>query len=357
MSVSKIILGYKLKLYRNIDGKKFVNTMTEEELRENLDFLDPILSDLGYTKVDLYNISSLKKLEYVENGRLGKKSIERENIGFYEKKDSPDILINSGEHLELQAFSRTKSLEDLYEEIYSLEEKLEEKINFSFDPSFGYLSSRVLNSGTGLKPIVLLYLPALNYFGIEEIARGLSRLGYTLASYRDSSKKALGSIFTLSFESTFGEEEKSYIEKLKIIAREIADVERENRKKLYLDNIITLEDMVNRAFGVLANARLLSEEEMMHSMSTINLGIELSILRANRDFDFYEEIKKLRNGHLQIERGAILDLKSRDILRANKARALMKEVFRWVCLENLARNRKRQFSLLSKKPESKDIHI
>ena len=59
MSVSKIILGYKLKLYRNIDGKKFVNTMTEEELRENLDFLDPILSDLGYTKVDLANISSL----------------------------------------------------------------------------------------------------------------------------------------------------------------------------------------------------------------------------------------------------------------------------------------------------------
>lgn len=328
MSVSKIILGYKLKLYRNIDGKKFVNTMTEEELRENLDFLDPILSDLGYTKVDLANISSLKKLEYVENGRLGKKSIERENIGFYEKNDAPDILINSGEHLELQDFSRTKSLEDLYEEIYSLEEKLEEKINFSFDPNFGYLSSRVLNSGTGLKPIVLLYLPALNYFGIEEIARGLSRLGYTLASYRDSSNKALGSIFTLSFESTFGEEEKSYIEKLKIIAREIADVERENRKKLYLDNIITLEDMVNRAFGVLAHARLLSEEEMMHSMSTINLGIELSILRANRDFDFYEEIKKLRNGHLQIERGAILDLKSRDILRANKARALMKEVFK-----------------------------
>lgn len=328
MSVSKIILGYKLKLYRNIDGKKFVNTMTEEELRKNLDFLDPILSDLGYTKVDLLNISSLKKLEYVENGRLGKKTVERENLGFYEKNDSPDILINAGEHLELQAFSRTKSLEDLYGEIYSLEEKLEEKINFSFDPNFGYLSSRVLNSGTGLKPIVLLYLPALNYFGIEEIARGLSRLGYTIASYRDSSNKALASIYTLSFESTFGEEEKSYIEKLKIIAREIADVERENRKKLYLDNIITLEDMVNRAFGVLAHARLLSEEEMMQSMSTINLGIELSILKANRDFDFYEEIKKLRNGHLQIERGAMLDLKSRDILRANKARALMKEVFK-----------------------------
>ena len=66
--------------------------------------------------------------------------------------------------------------------------------------------------------------------------------------------------------------------------------------------------MVNRAFGVLAHARLLSEEEMMQSMSTINLGIELSILKANRDFDFYEEIKKLRNGHLQIERLSLIHI-------------------------------------------------
>ncbi|NMW84328.1 ATP--guanido phosphotransferase [Peptoniphilus sp. AGMB00490] len=328
MSVSKIILGYKLKLYRNIDGKKFVNAMTEEELRKNLEFVYPILTDLGYTKVDMEKISSLKKLEYVENGRIGKNFLEKSNIGFYEKKDAPDILINAGEHIELSIFSRVKTLSDLFKEIYDLEEKLEDKINFAFDPNFGYLSSRVLNAGTGLKPIAILYLPALNYFGINEIARGLSRLGYTLGSYRDSSNKALGSIYTLSFESTFGEDEKSYIDKLKIIVREIADVERENRKKLYLDNIITLEDMVNRSFGVLANARVLSEEEMMQSMSTINLGIELSILKPNREFDFYEEIIKLRNGHLQIERGAILDLKSRDILRANKARALMKEVFK-----------------------------
>ena len=190
------------------------------------------------------------------------------------------------------------------------------------------MTSRVFNAGTGFKPIAFLYLPALNYFGINEIAKGLSRLGYTLGSYRDSSKKALASIYTLSFESTLTEEEGSYIEKLKLISDEIADVERENRKKLYLDNIISLEDMVNRSYGLLANARLLSEEEMMQSMSMINLGIELSILKPNREFDFYQEIMNLRNGHLQIERGSILDLKSRDILRANKSRALMKEVFK-----------------------------
>lgn len=326
--MSNIILGNKIKLYRNIDSKKFVQSMTDEELKENLEFLHPIIRELGYEKIDIENMSSLRKLKFVEEGRLGKRFVERKNIGYYQKVDEPDILLNSSEHIELSKFSRTKSLDGLYEEIYDLEGKLEDKIDFAFNPDYGYLTSRVFNAGTGFKPIIFLYLPALNYFGINEIARGLSRLGYTLGSYRDKSKKALASIYTLSFESTLTEDEKSYVEKLKLITDEIADVELENRKKLYLDNIISLEDMVNRSYGLLANARLLSEEEMMQSMSMINLGIELSILKANRDFDFYSEIMKLRNGHLQIERGSILDLKSRDILRANKSRALMKEVFK-----------------------------
>lgn len=326
--MSNIILGNKIKLYRNIDSKKFVQSMTDEELKENLEFLHPIIIELGYEKIDIENMSSLRKLKFVEEGRLGKRFVERKNIGYYQKVDEPDILLNSSEHIELSKFSRSKSLDELYEEIYDLEGKLEDKIDFAFNPDYGYLTSRVFNAGTGFKPITFMYLPALNYFGINEIARGLSRLGYTLGSYRDKSKKALASIYTLSFESTLTEDEKSYVEKLKLITDEIADVELENRKKLYLDNIISLEDMVNRSYGLLANARLLSEEEMMQSMSMINLGIELSILKANRDFDFYKEIMKLRNGHLQIERGSILDLKSRDILRANKSRALMKEVFK-----------------------------
>lgn len=326
--MSNIILGNKIKLYRNVDSKKFVKSMTDDELKENLEFLDPIIRELGYEKIDIENMSSLRKLKFVEEGRLGKKFVDKNNIGFYQKVDEPDILLNSSEHIELSKFSKSKSLDELYEEIYDLEGKLEDKIDFAFNPDYGYLTSRVFNAGTGFKPITFMYLPALNYFGINEIARGLSRLGYTLGSYRDKSKKALASIYTLSFESTLTEDEKSYVEKLKLITDEIAGVEMENRKKLYLDNIISLEDMVNRSYGLLANARLLSEEEMMQSMSMINLGIELSILKANRDFDFYKEIMKLRNGHLQIERGSILDLKSRDILRANKSRALMKEVFK-----------------------------
>lgn len=241
MPMSKIILGNKVKLYRNIDGKNFVNTMSEEELKENLEFFDPIIRGMGYENLDIEKMTSLKKLKLIEEGRLGKRFVEEKNIGFYQKVDEPDILINSSEHLELSKFSRTQSLDELYKQIYDLEGRLEENINFAFSPEYGYLTSRVFNAGTGFKPIAFLYLPALNYFGINEIAKGLSRLGYTLGSYRDRSKKALASIYTLSFESTLTEEEGSYIEKLKLISEEIADVERENRKNFILIILLALK--------------------------------------------------------------------------------------------------------------------
>ena len=65
MPMSKIILGNKVKLYRNIDGKNFVNTMSEEELRENLEFLDPIIRGMGYENLDIEKMSSLKKLKLI----------------------------------------------------------------------------------------------------------------------------------------------------------------------------------------------------------------------------------------------------------------------------------------------------
>lgn len=326
--MSDIIIGNKIKLYRNLDGHNFNIKTEDEESKKVYEKIADALNSIGFIEVDLDNISSLKKLEYVEKGKLNSSFLNNDNKGFFTKDNMPDVIVNSIEHIEIKEFSRTKSLDELFEDVYKVESELEEKLNFSFDPKFGYLNSRVLNTGTGLRPLVIMHLPALNYFGIDEISTGLMRLGYTLAPYQAGMGKSSGSVFSLSFESTFGDEEKNYINKLKLITREISDIEMENRKKLYLDNIIVLEDLVNRSYGTLSSARILSEDEMMQSMSNIKLGSELSILKTNKKIDFFDEVMKLRNGHLQLERGAILDIKSRDILRANKSRALMREVFR-----------------------------
>ncbi|MGI5949090.1 ATP--guanido phosphotransferase [Peptoniphilus sp.] len=326
--MSEVIIGNQIKLYRNLDSHNFNIKADDEELKEIYETLSDAAASIGYEEVSLNELSSLQRLKLVEEGKFSSNFLDRKHKGFFQKENMPDIVINGLEHLEIREFSRDKSLDEIFKNVYEVEDKLEDKVSFSFDPKFGYLTSRVLNTGTGLRPQVILHLPALNYFGMEEISKGLMRLGYVLMPYRSGAGRNAGSVYTLTFESTFGDEEDFYINKLNMITKEITDIELENRKRFYLDNIIQLEDLVNRSFGMLSSARILSEEEMKDAMSNIKLGTELSILKPNRKIDFYDEVMKLKNGHLQIERGAILDIKSRDILRANKSRALMKEVFK-----------------------------
>lgn len=87
----------------------------------------------------------------------------------------------------------------------------------------------------------------------------------------------------------------------------MADIEAQNRKKLYLDKIIDLEDMVNGAYGVLRNCRIISEDEMIERMSDLFLGIELSILKPKKKIDLIDTIKQFKNGAAKVQRGALTD--------------------------------------------------
>lgn len=323
----KIVMDKSLTLTRNVDGYKFLPKMSEEEKNELINKLEPIIFDIGYSKIDLENLSSIEKLQYVERGILSSKFLQFKSSRYYIFKNNPDIYLNDIDHIMIRSRGRDISLMEEYEKIKKIEKIFEKKVNFSFDFEFGYLSSNILNTGTCLRPEVIFHLPGLFYYGINKISKPLLRLGYSLEPYKVFRKKAVGSIYYLNFESTIGDSEENTINKIDTITKEISLMESESRKKLYLDNIINLEDIVNRSYGLLKNARILSEDEMIESLSNVNLGIELSILKPNKEIDLIEEINNLKNGHLQMERGSVLDTKSRDILRANKSRALMKEVF------------------------------
>ena len=214
----------------------------------------------------------------------------------------------------------------MWEKINGIDDFISENLKYAFDGEFGYLTSQPQLLGTGLELGVLMSIPALNYYGMDSLSRSLLRMGFSLDRMEKSGKESKD-IFVLTNEKTIGIGEDYLIDKISSLALEIEDMEREKRKKFYMDEIINLEDLVNRSYGILRNARIISEEEMINNFSNIALGIDLSIIKAKDQIDIYELAKTLTDGALQIERGAIIEKKSRDILRANKIRRIMKEVF------------------------------
>ncbi|CDZ74394.1 putative ATP:guanido phosphotransferase domain protein [Peptoniphilus sp. ING2-D1G] len=322
-----VILYNELKLSRNVSGLNFPSKIDNESAERILTKLDYILSKKEFKLKRTRDLSSLEKLQLYEDCVLNASILKHEHFSavFIDENDLV-VRVNGDNHIEIYKSTKEKNLPDIFEQINEVDDYIDDNIKYAFREDFGYLNSNPNYCGNGLVAEVYLHLPAINYFGRNSLMNTLNRLGYNISSL-NMGDKAVGSIYKLSLDRTIGIDEKEYLSKLINISNEIEDMEEQNRKKLYLDEIIDLEDLVNRAFGILRNSRVIDELEMIDKMSDLFLGIELSILKPKEKLDLIDSIKQFKNGHLQVERGALLDEKSRNILRANNIRKMMKEVF------------------------------
>ncbi len=322
-----VILYSELKISRNVSGLNFPSRMDNESAEKLLIKLDEVLGKRGFKFRRTRDLSSLEKLKLYEEGVLTASILKHEHFsGVFIDENDLVVRANGENHIEIYKNTKEKNLQDIFKEANLLDDYLDDNIKYAFREDFGYLTSNPNYCGNGLVAEVYLHLPAINYFGRNSLMNTLNRLGYSISSLSPGDK-AVGSIYKLSLDRTIGIGEEEYLTKLLNIAGEVEDMEEQNRKKLYLDEIIDLEDLVNRAFGILRNSRVIDEAEMIDKMSDLFLGIELSILKPKEKMDLMDSIKQFKNGHLQVERGALLDEKSRNILRANNIRKMMKEVF------------------------------
>lgn len=322
-----IVLKTEVRVFRNLAGFEFVSKLDESEAKEIEGKVTDALNEIGYSFKKTRDMDSLEKLDLFESDSATGEVFKHELIsGVYRSDKKPTVLLNESDHIVIQSASRDFDVEGLYYNVDKLDDFLSAKLDYAFSEDFGYLTSNPNLCGNAMTASITLHLPATAYFGSDSLVGSLNRLGYhvsKLGSYRDS----VDSIMKISPDRVIGISEKEYISKLENITREIIDMEEQNRKKLYLDYSNELEDMANRAYGVLSNCRMISEVEFIEKLSDLFLGIELSVLKPSVDLNLSETISKFKNGRLQIESGSLLDMKTRDILRAKGIRKMMKEVF------------------------------
>ena len=72
------------------------------------------------------------------------------NKGLVVNKDgSISIMVNEEDHLRIQCFESGLELESLWEWANSLDDQLEESLDYAFDEKYGYLTCCPTNLGTG----------------------------------------------------------------------------------------------------------------------------------------------------------------------------------------------------------------
>ena len=274
-----VVLSTRVRLARNIEKIPFGIKMTSENRLKVTDNCKAALPDLKF--IDLAAMSDIEKASLRECHLISPELAEsNNNCGILVNEDcTVSVMLGEEDHIRIQAMAPGLDIKKCLKTANEIDDRLEEKVDFAYDASFGYLTCCPTNTGTGLRASVMVHLPALTESGsISSIIRSLSKLGLTVRGIYGEGSEALGNIYQISNQVTLGVSEEETVEKLEQIITELIAKERSAGLSIYENNKFRLEDRVMRAKGLLQNAYLMTSAEAMRLISDVRWGITLGII-------------------------------------------------------------------------------
>jgi len=94
-------------------------------------------------------------------------------------------------------------LEEAWDQINTVDDKLEAQLDFAFHPRFGYLTACPTNVGTGIRVSVMLHLPALVITRqIDKVFRSLQKINLAVRGLYGEGSQAMGDFYQVSNQVT-----------------------------------------------------------------------------------------------------------------------------------------------------------
>jgi protein arginine kinase len=323
-----IVLTTRVRLARNLADHPFPGWAKEAQrsamLAEGMEAVTGLAQMKRGLSLTLEELSDLEKQILVERHLISRElSNAKHGAGVVISRDqSTSVMVNEEDHLRIQVVRAGFQLKKVWSTINALDSELEEKLNFAFSPTLGYLTACPTNLGTGMRASAMMHLPALVIASqMEKVVRAVNQLGMVVRGLFGEGSDASGSIFQISNQTTLGESEEEIIKRLGSVLNTIIEHERNARTKLLETDANKLFDKIGRAFGILQNGRLLTSAEVMNLLSLIRLGIDLGVFSEERRPVVDRLFIETQPGHIQYAARGASESAQRDLLRARFLRS------------------------------------
>lgn len=327
---SDVVISTRVRLSRNIKGIPFINKASKEELKEVYDKVKEITPSLGYNLkfLSLDDMDMITKQSLVEK-HLISSDFAKTKMPYTAVVINDDenicIMVNEEDHIKLQVFTSGLDIDNLLNLAIEIDEKMESLIPYSYHEKYGFLTACPTNVGTGLKISTLVHIPALQMTGnLNKMLNIINNLGMNVRGLYGEGTKPEGDIYQVSNNQTLGITEKEIAKNLNLLAQKIIDQERLARKYLS-KNSLKLEDEVYRSYGILANARRLSEDENIELLSRVKLGTDLGIIKELNDKKVRELMLFTKPANMQKRLGTKLSVIDQEASRCEVIKQILSE--------------------------------
>jgi protein arginine kinase len=325
---SDIVMSSRIRLARNLSKIPFPHWANKKQNKEVLEFVEGAAGGLDAVRsavmFKMQDLDSIDKQFLVERHLMSLDHAQRSDSKalLVDPDEVISIMVNEEDHIRAQVMQSGFNLFEAWEIINKVDETLSKDLVFAFHPEWGYLTACPTNAGTGMRASVMLHLPALVMTRqINQVLTAISKLSFTARGLYGEGTQATGNFFQISNQVSLGPSEEEIIENLNGLIRQIIEQEHQTREVLFSRNRTMLEDKINRSFGILKSAHIISSQETVDVLSVVRLGVDLGMIKDIDRRTVNELFIVTQPAHLQKIENKRLTSHERDVKRAEIIRA------------------------------------
>jgi len=238
---SDIVISSRVRLARNLARFPFLTRATEEQRGEIHEAIRAALdkrglAENGHCYVDLGRESSELTSRFLLERHLISRELANGEGGrgvLFNRSEMLSVMVNEEDHLRLQAIRAGFQVEEAYEDLRPIDDRLDRELGFAFSDDFGYLTACPTNVGTGMRASVMFHLPALVFTKqIDKVFAGVTKINLAVRGFYGEGTQASGDFFQISNQITLGISEGDILNALGRIVPKIVAYEREVRTHL-----------------------------------------------------------------------------------------------------------------------------
>lgn len=327
-----VVISSRIRLARNLNKIPFPHWMVKKQSQEVLEVIKDSLGKIDQLKTaivfELAQLDGIDKQFLVERHLMSLEHAQKTDSKavIIDNDEVISIMVNEEDHLRIQVMQSGFNIFEAWSIVNKLDDCLAKELNFAFLPDWGYLTACPTNTGTGMRSSVMLHLPALVMTRqINRVLAAIAKLSFTTRGLFGEGTQAAGNFFQVSNQVSLGHTEEEIIENINGLIRQIIEQESQARDALFSKDKAFLEDRINRSFGILKNARIISSEETIELLSMLRLGCDLGIINKTINRSTINELFiTTQPAHLQKIENKKLTSQERDIKRAELIRNKLK---------------------------------
>lgn len=315
----------KVEISRNLSDYFFVNKLEVEEARSIAKKIEKAVKEM---EVDGYfhSLSSMGGVEqklWQEKGIIDNAMEKNWRISSVLHNQGLTLKINGKDHLTIETLEEGLKIRQAFEKAYEIEDQMDHKLDFAFDPKYGYLQTNPSRAGTGLKLSCFLHLKA---FRIKKVLKkfrdSMLRLGYHMEPLWGDDRL---DIYEISYEKGYLETEEESLEKFEATIDRIFKNERDLRRDEYKNYPEKSKDRYFRALGIIRYGRIINEGEIFEAISNLLYGYSLGF-HDLKESEILALIPICQKYHLLEYKNKLHSSRPIEYLRGDRIRTHLKEV-------------------------------